>query len=257
MTAPEQDSTRILIGASSFADAAVALRLIEQIMRDLRPHLGGILVDETAALAMCAMPDQRVISASGQVVLAPNPAQFSTLIDADARAFRNALARLAGIAGETWTFQREIGDLIETGLDTSAAVDILVFAHRQIHPVAGKIVVLSSSATADSDAVAMSRLLARHLSADHIVMTIGRPDTRAAAPQDHFDTLEAALARLTRINAQAVFVDLAHGPVRTTAALRRLLDVARCPVFVLQAASAAQTLEHAIHIPPVPDRGAD
>jgi len=250
MNAATSGSTRILIGASSFADAAVALGLIEQVMHDLQPRLGGMLVDETASLTVSAGPGQRIISASGQVVLAPTPAQFSTLIDADARAFRNALARLAGIAGASWTFQRDIGDLIHKGLNTCAAVDILVFAHRQIHPVAGKVVVLSSPAPTDSNAMTMSRLLARQLMADHLVMTTGAPGTGKAAGGDHPGTLDAALTRLARINAQAVFVDLASGPVRSPAQLRRLLDVARCPVFVFGTASAARILEHTTHIPP-------
>ncbi|WP_299649300.1 hypothetical protein [uncultured Tateyamaria sp.] len=255
MTAPVQDTTRILIGASSFADAAVALRLIERVMHDLRPRLSGMLVDETASLTVGAMATQRVISASGQVVLAPSPAQFNTLINADERAFRTALERLAHSVDASWTFQRDTGDLVERGLDSCAAVDILVFGHRSFHPVAGKIVTLTSSATSDGAALSTARLLARHLKADLVEMVIDDRIADGAVPQTRFATLDAAFGRLARINAQAVFVDLANGPALSPEQLRHLLDVARCPVFVLGLASAARALEHSTHIPASPDGG--
>ncbi|MFC6637294.1 hypothetical protein [Sulfitobacter sediminilitoris] len=95
MTAPEDQGTGILIGASSFVDASEALRLIGRLMTDLRPRLGGILVEDAETTAVCALPNQRVVTASGTLALAPTLSQMRTLMEADARAFRQSLARIA------------------------------------------------------------------------------------------------------------------------------------------------------------------
>lgn len=91
MKAQPAEGTRITVGASSFADAAAVLRLIDRIMNVLRPRLGGILVEETASLSICQLPNQRVVSVSGQVVVAPTRAQVGTLIEADARSSSSAV----------------------------------------------------------------------------------------------------------------------------------------------------------------------
>jgi prophage DNA circulation protein len=258
VTPPSGDSTRITVGAGSFADASAALRLIERIIHDLRPNLGGILVEETTSLAVCDLPNQRLVSPSGQVVLAPTRAQIAALLEADARAFRQSLAKLADRAGAPWTFQRGAGDLIQMSLDTGAASDIVIFAHRNIHPVAGKIVLLSSSTATQSDVAAMSRMLAQRTSASHMMMAVDDSgETRkgpGAAHPDHFATLQKALSQLARMNAQAVLVDLSRGPVQSAEQLRSLIDVARCPVFAFGMASVTRALAHTTHIPPSPAR---
>ena len=257
MSAQSETASRILIGASSFADAAAALRLIERIIRELQPSLGGILVDETTPLAICELPNQRVISASGQVSLAPQRAQVNAMIEADARAFRKSLSHIAETAGASWTFERGIGDLLQKSLDIGTASDILVLAQRKTHPVRGKVVLLSSSTASESKVMDMSRLLAQNLSADHIVMAVDETDKRLDASggtgPGHFRTLTDVLSRLARINAQAVILDLAQGPVRSIEELRQLVDVARCPVFVFGMSAISRTIEHKVQIPPAPD----
>lgn len=195
-----------------------------------------------------------MISATGQMIVAPTRAQVSTLIEADARAFRTSLSKLAALVDAPWTFQRDVGDLIQTSLETAIATDVLVFAHRHIHPVAGKVVLLSSSTTMVAQgAAAMSQKLARQLHANHVALIVGEQTAAERDQSEHFETLDDALSRLARINAQAVFLDLAHGPVKTPEQLRHLLDVARCPAFVFEMGSAARAVSHSTHIPAAPD----
>ena len=67
--------TRILISASSFGDAAAALDIVHQLSEQMIGQLGGVLIDEGSVNAACQLPNQRVISASGAVIMAPSPAR--------------------------------------------------------------------------------------------------------------------------------------------------------------------------------------
>ena len=260
MNHPPSNGTRILIGASSFVDARAALNLLSRLVRNLRPNIGGVLVEDTASLAICALPNQRIVTPSGTVALAPTLSQIRTLIEADARAFKQSLARLADDAGTPWTFERDTGDLVQTGLNMARAWDILVFAHRNLHPVAGKVVLLNASNATDGPMMEMSKLLSAHLAADRIVLTVNKktrqaPDATTSNGQK-YATLDQALAQLARLNAQAVLVDLSLGPVQTYQQLQRLIEVARCPVFVFGTVLATRLVEHTTQIPPAPDTGA-
>lgn len=259
MTRLPATGTRILVGASSFVDARAALHLLGRLMEKWQPSIGGVLVEDTASLAVCTLPNQRVITPGGTVAMAPTASQIRTLIEADARAFKQSLAQLAGDAGAPWTFERDIGDLVQTGLNMARAWDILIFAHRNLHPIAGKVVLLESSASADSPVRDMAKLLSAHLTAENVVLTVSETAYRTTEDQTSSRqtsaTLDEALGRLARLNAQAVLVDLSRGPVHTAEELHRLIEVARCPIFVFGTVSATSLLEHTIQMPPVPTAG--
>ncbi|NEK23332.1 hypothetical protein GV827_13060 [Sulfitobacter sp. JBTF-M27] len=256
MTAPEDQGTGILIGASSFVDASEALRLIGRLMTDLRPRLGGILVEDAETTAVCALPNQRVVTASGTLALAPTLSQMRTLMEADARAFRQSLARIAEGVGAPWTFEREMGDLIQQGLRTALSWDILVLAHRSINAVSGKVVFFTAPSSPPSRSDDLSQALAGTLSAERMVFTIDpslddEPD-RETGNTRRFQNLGQALKGLGRVNAQAVVIDLSSGPIEHAQDLRRLIDAARCPVFVLGMSGANRVLAHSTQIPPSP-----
>lgn len=257
MNAHRSGSTRILVGASSYIDASAAMRLLGRLMGTWQPSLGGVLIEDTESLAICSLPDRRIVTPSGTVVLAPSLSQIRTLIEADARAFRQSLARLAEDAGAPWTFERDRGDLIQTGLRMARAWDVLVIAHRNLHPVAGKVVLMGSPETADSPIMMMSKRLSARLNADPVILTVDTTTRQATAPKPFnrhsFATFDQALAQLARLNTQAVLVDMSRGPVRTAEDLHRIIDVARCPVFVFGTVSAARSLEHTMQIPPGPN----
>ena len=252
MTVSSISQTRILIGAGSFVDAIAALNILGRLTLDGNTRFGGLLVEESDALALCQIPNQRIVSASGSLVLAPSLSQVRTLIEADAKAFRRSLAQVAGFTPARWTFEQSIGDLVQKSLQASTGWDIVIFGHRNIHPIGGKIVLLQSSTSVNDDLFAFSNELARRLAAEHVIFSVGQSPGNARKP-NAFDTIKDALASLGRINAQAVLVDMSHGPIHTSVELRQLLAVSRCPVFVFEATLTDHELEHSTQIPPAPN----
>jgi hypothetical protein len=248
---------RILVGAASFADAVTAIRLAARLAQDINGLLGGMMVEEEHMLSTSQLPNQRVISGSGSVLVAPSVNQIRTLIDADAKAFRQMLADHAGTHDASWTFEQQVGELVRNMSKVAEAWDILVFGHRDVHSVKGQVVLLETTAQDKGDAARVARILCRQLGCDLKVLSIGSLNIAPSSfDRDHerpFDTAEAALSQLARINTQAVVVDLSRGPIRTHRQLRALLDVARCPVIVLGASLGVPRMAHDMYAPPPPD----
>lgn len=248
MTGARRQTRRILVGAGSFADAAAALRIAERLATDLSADLGGVLIEEVNTLAICEIPNQRIVLIGGATMLAPNRSQVRTFMQADARAFEQSLVLAARTTGATWAFARETGDLVGTALRAAVDWDILVIGYRRVHAIPGKIVLLRADDALIDDMETMARVLAHQLSADQVVFSVATGDRRPARTRSEkhgeFGTLQDAMAALARTNAQAVFVDLAHGPVRSPDDLARLLDVSRCPLIVFGASKLDAMLAH-------------
>ncbi|WP_417729118.1 hypothetical protein [Roseovarius sp.] len=234
MTAPLRAETRILIGAGSFADATAALKILGRLTVAENIAFGGLLIEDRDTLNICQIPNQRVVSAGGALICAPSAAQLRTVIAADAKAFQRSLAKIAGPVGAAWSFEHSIGELVQQSLTASAGWDIVVVGHRTVHPVRGKIISLCAANSVETALEAFSDRLAKSLACEHLVFSVGDRADRTVKSRD-FVNLETALAALGRINAQAVLLDLSHGPIRTPDQLRQVLEVARCPVFVFGA----------------------
>jgi len=247
--------TRILISASSFGDAAAALDIVHQLSEQMIGQLGGVLIDEGSVTAACQLPNQRVISASGAVIMAPSPAQVRRLIKADARAFREMLAQVARTPDTKWTFEQQSGDLIDCSINLGRAWDMVILGHRELHPVPGNVVFLGSPLAQADTALDMAGTLARNLGTGLLVFSFSGAHAEGPRTRTHqFADLVTALSQLARANAQVVVIDLTRGPVRTQDQLREVVEMARCPVVVLGAGSVHSALGYSIHIPPVDDR---
>lgn len=259
MTEKDRLGRRILVGAGSFADAAAALRLVDRLAVVFRAGLGGVLVEEVNTLAICQIPDQRIVLVNGTTTIAPSRSQVRTLLDADARAFRQSLAQTAKATNTEWVFSREAGDLVSTALRTAVGWDVLVIGYRHVHAIKGKIVLLEASDSGSNEMSDTARLLSRQFSADRVVFSVSHGEAAENTIQNaasfHFKTLDEAMAVLARTNAQAVLVDLARGPVRSADDLSRLLEVSRCPLIVFGASDAYALLENSVYIPPAPGTG--
>ncbi|MEW9919330.1 hypothetical protein AB2B41_06930 [Marimonas sp. MJW-29] len=254
MSDPATENTAILIGANSFVDAAEALRLIGRVAQEWRPRLGGLLIEDAETTALCCMPNQRVVTTSGTLAVAPTLAQIKTMMEADARAFRSALARIAEGTGTPWSFEQEMGDLIQKGLQMALSWDILVLAHRNINAITGKVVILEPAGRPSPRAATLADTLARHLVAERVVVSM--PQT-GAAETSRAQVMAEILKRLGQINAQAVVLDVADTGIADAEDLRRLTDAARCPVFVTGLAATQRSLAHSTQIPPAPDATRD
>lgn len=245
---------RILVSASSFSDAAAALRIVEHLSHDVCEALGGVLVEEPEMLAACQFAGKRIVGISGTTAPAPTRSQVRMLLKADARAFQQSLARTAFPFGTQSVFTQDAGDLLSTALRAAAGWDVLVIGYRQLHHVRGKIVHLVTSAASMEEMNEISNRLSQQLDADRTFFSVGTTSSLESAPLPQgsiqFGTLDDALRVLMRTNAAAVLVDLKHGPVQNQSDLARLLDAARCPLIVFGASNTPALLEHSTQIPP-------
>ncbi|TMM51191.1 hypothetical protein [Sulfitobacter sabulilitoris] len=266
MTDPAPTVTRILVGATSYADAASALHIARRLVQARNVamggtgNLGGLLVQQNEVIAICGLPNRFVVSASGAVAMAPTLGQVRRLLAADARAFRERLAEIAGSPGAGWSFEQQIGDLVDRAVEAARTWDVLIFGYRRVHAVPGQVLVLRPDRPDGAAAMRLGATLAHDLRTDLVAIDVGGAP-RGQAEVGHQTTLrvrdfETALARITRTNVQAVVVDLAHGPLRTHDDLRQLIEAARCPVVVLGAASERPALPFDTLFPPVTPRGA-
>jgi len=231
------------------ADAQPALRIVERLMGTFRPALGGVLVEDES-LEICKIPNQRVIHARGTTTLAPSVSQLRTLMKADARAFQMSLARTANPDGTRVAFAQERGNLVHTVLHAAAGWDVLILGYRQVHKRQGKIVVFGSERSGGDVIDTIARALADQLRTEQVFFNTENTSTTKTAGTLHFATLKASLKALTRMNAEAVLVDLRQGLVRNKNDLAQVLEAARCPVIVFGASSTAGQLTQSTQIPP-------
>jgi hypothetical protein len=234
MTEARHGGMRILVGAGSFADAAAALKILKTAMRKGEMTLGGMLIVDQQALALCRIPNQRFISGTGALAISPSPGRVTALIDADAKAFRKSLAELADPIGATWLFEQTMGDLVGDVLKARAAWDVIVFGQQRTHRTRGKIVVIAERGTQHEEISAFADTLAGQNAAERLDLIVGESPASEAAPAA-LKTFETTLETLSRTSMQAVLLNLSDDLAQNTAALHKLLDAARCPVFIFNA----------------------
>ncbi|WP_370401981.1 hypothetical protein [Sulfitobacter sp. JB4-11] len=253
METPKRPGLRILVGAGCFADAAAALRLVGRLPEAFRAALGGVLVEEADTLAACQIPDQRVVLDSGATMRAPSLAQVRALFKADARAFRQSLAQAANPTGADWIFAEDKGELVGTSLRAAHGWDILVIGYRQVHRIPGKVVLLEADSPSTDTMDEAAKRLSQQLGARCTRFSVGplqeHPKPDRAFEHRRFQSLDAALRALARTNAQAVILDLVHGPIRNPGDLAHLLEASRCPLIVFGPSDLSVMLEHNTEFP--------
>lgn len=253
MSAVPKPPRRILIGAGSFADAEAAFRLVEWLAEEMTTELGGMLVEETILPEIASLPKQKIVTSSGTLLVAPTPTQLRTIIESDAKAFQKALSALA--RSRKWSFERCRGELVSGLCEAARGWDLLLLGYRASSRQTGVVLLIAPPAKATQDSVRIAGDLARALGTAAVSLSLDAP----GAPQDtHPADIETVpgedtlLARLERIHASAVVLDLSAGPLRTYDQLRRVVAAARCPVVVLGAAQGEPSIAHTAQIPPAP-----
>lgn len=214
---------RILVGAGSFADARAALALMRDLVRRSGAQIGGLLVEETTFAEVPRLGRQRIVTHSGAMIAAPTPRQVRAMIERDARAFEAALAEFAGV---TRPLARGQGDLALSAWEASQGWDAVVLGQRALHALPGRIVLIAPPGDATSDAPAFAAEIAGANRRALFSLEI-------AEGVDATTAKSVLLDRIARINCTAVVLDRTAGPLRDVDTIRRLLSVARCPVFVL------------------------
>lgn len=255
MSAVTHSPKRLLIGAGSFADAQGALRLAERLAETLAGDLGGLLVEETVVTEVAGLPGQRVVTSGGALVVAPSRAQVRTLMEGDARAFRDTLSELARAKTRNWSFERRHGELISGLCEAAKGWDLLLLGYRETHRRVGRVVLIAPPGPAPKAALDLAGDLASALHTDVVALSLDQqPPGPEEPPQqrEQFASEADLLSRISRMNAAAVILDLSAGPIRTHDQLRRLLAAARCPALVFGAAQGEPSIAHTTQIPPAP-----
>ena len=239
MTEELRSKRRILIGATSFADARAAFAIADRLAESLASKLGGVLLHDTAINELVASPGQRVITESGEVLAAPSAARLRTIFESDVKAFRQALDELASLRSVAWSFERREGEPIAGFFEAAAEWDVLLLGQRCQAPGRGRIVLVAPETGVSEDLDAVAHDLAAKMRADLVTVTLG--DTGPSGGTEFTWADETELLKwISRVRAAVVIVDLANGPFRTPDQLRKLMEAARCPVLVAGTAQANQ-----------------
>lgn len=225
---------RILIGAASYADARVALRLARRITARSHMVVGGLLVEEEILKNLPRLAGQRIVTATGALRDVPTAQQVARMIERDAKAFQTALSEFAMAAAP---LERRRGELAVSVWDAAREWDVLVFGQRAIHGVRGRIVLIAPPAGNVSNAAALAEDLARATGTTILSFGLG-PETGDRVDET-FPTDAAMFARMERLDCAAVVLDRAAGPIHTVGQLRELLVAARCPVVLVGQATEA------------------
>lgn len=237
MTAPAR--RRILICAGCYADARAAMEITERLAVSIRCDLGGLLLDDPAASETAITPHQRIVTASGALVIAPDRAQLRRVMAGDARAFRAHLSRIAESHALSWSFEQQSGELFGGLVRAAQGWDLLLIGHRRLQRQTGPVVVLDAGpASGGDEAAAFGETLASVL--------------RTHAIRLRSDDATDLLVRVGRMQAALIVTDATHGPFCNSDQLRLLVEAARCPVLVLGSAGFRGAIAHDVHIPPAP-----
>ncbi|NDR58839.1 hypothetical protein [Aliiruegeria sabulilitoris] len=246
---------RVLIAAGSYVDAAAAIRLAERIASGLIAELGGVLVDDEAIAETTGLPVQRIVTSGGMLVQVPSRTRLAGLMQSDARAFRSGLSGVASACTVEWVFEHRRGELISGICEAARGWDLLLVGHRTGRRRAGRVVLVDNASSPSSEATDLARGIAERLGTDVAMIAVNGPTAatdEAATGPEIVGSERALLARLNRINAALVIVDLAEGPLRGREQLRHLIEASRCPVLVLNASRAEPAIAYSTLIPEPP-----
>jgi len=239
MTEHSLRARRILIGASCFADALSALRLVDAA-EDLPPtDIRGLLFAEVPPEESAGSSGRRVVTPSGALVAAPSGRRAQALIAADAKAFQHQIACMAQSCAASWSFEMRAGELVEGVWGAEEAHDLLLVGCRPGHLRKGKVVLLTASGETSVEAKALAEALGRRLTAEVVLLALGPAEAPGGGHQGEDSPLRALHSRLNRINAEAVVMDLAAAGFRSPELLRAVLAAARCPLLALTPAEKA------------------
>lgn len=100
---------RVILSATSFAEARDALELATDIAARLDGDLQGLLIEQEAVLALIGLPAARVIGSHGRSLSGVDAAGMEAAFRGDARRFEEALARAAEATALRWSFRHRKG----------------------------------------------------------------------------------------------------------------------------------------------------
>jgi hypothetical protein len=221
MTAPR--TRRLLIAASSLADAEVAVEMARPILEWAAASPGALFV-ETDFVRFATGSVHGIVTAGGDLRPLPSAELARRMARRDAREIERRLAALASGAGPAVACEMAVGDLVSMACAATLDEDILLLGRRPVARRGGDVFFLGGPGPADAPGRALAGLLARLFSARLI-----------EGPLDVLRDEEGLSRLLTQGRASVIVVDAGVGSDIDAADLRRLFAVARSPVAVIGA----------------------
>tara|TARA_R110000751_G_scaffold71441_5_gene144823 strand:- start:13178 stop:13930 length:753 start_codon:yes stop_codon:yes gene_type:complete len=238
---------RIIVGATSFADANSAIALAVGLASELDGEINACLIEDEAVLAYAALPFARTIFPGGGKAEPVTLQAMQSAFRRDAEGFRKAIENAASLGAFRWTFQQKRGELrslLPTGFGER---DIVVIGRQRLPGRAGELYVLDDASQPAESLYAMALRTANRLKVPINVLIWGKDAAAVDARQawveqtcsksgvpiqcvcgTAFDrTVLDAIAK----NSPAAM--MLSRSVADQLDLEQLLDIGRCPVLVV------------------------
>ena len=261
---------RIIIAACCYADATRAMPMAAGLARWVGTDLHGILVEQDEALTTVGMFSARLITSTGAQVAAPTVVQMRRSVASDARTFQAELARLSRANQRGWTFEHLQGDLMARMRAAVEQADILFVGHQGFYRHPGAVILIHGSDRAQPRAFVIATKLARDLTAPLLICaTPTDPNQRHRVAAELEIMLQDAdipgsaahvfaspaelLQRVNRVSAVAVVVDTQASFFQSDVDMGHLLDVARCPLVIVNSGDAPLPKARPALAPDVPE----
>lgn len=240
MIAPaRQTPTRVVLGATCFADAQSAIALAVELAKHLDAEVHGLLVQDEAVLNALSIPAAPAITFSGERSGNVTPAAMLAAFRADARQFETQLLRSAAAEAVEFGFRATQGRLPRIMEQTALAGDLMIIGYRRNMRNSGDLVlVLGKDGEVDGPdriAAELSTRLGKNLTVfvpkGHAAKARHELGRQGVSPSDirEYEDASALLSGLNRMSPVAVIAGFEQPDLPAVA---RLLDVARCPVIL-------------------------
>lgn len=242
---------RIIVGATSFADAnsaiALAISLAGEFAGKLDCEIDAFLIEDEAILAYAAMPYARTIFPGGGKAEPVTLQAMQAAFRRDAHVFRNAIENAAAPGAFRWSFEHKRGELrslLPTGLGER---DIVVIGRQRLHGRAGDLYVLDDASQPAVRLYAMALRTAHRLKVPLNVLIWGKDAAAVDARQGWVEqtclnsdvpiqsvcgtAFENTVLGAVAKNSPAAM--MLSRSVADQVDLEQLLDIGRCPVLIV------------------------
>ena len=225
MTAVNEKSTsrsRIILGATCFADASPAIRIAIDLAKQVDARIDALLIEEYAISHFSTLPYARTLSQADQQIRKVNPHAMKKAFERDATAFQETLALAADKATLDWSFDKKRGELAQTVLSHVVTGDFVIFGHQPLGKSGGQKVLILSHPNDKKGYLAEL--------GNRVAKTAGQPTEIVVLSSDLDEkTKQEILEQINKMNLLAII-----GSKRIVGrfGLENLLNMGRCPVLV-------------------------
>ncbi|MCZ7676489.1 MAG: hypothetical protein M5U35_12310 [Roseovarius sp.] len=222
-----QARRRVVLGATSYADAEGGLGIAVELARHAGAELHGLLVRDVVSLGAVRVFRVRAVSFSGEVAEEVTETALLRAYQADARHFSERLRGVARLARLQANFHAIEGRLWETVQEAAGPGGVAVFGYRRAMDDSGSVVLVLGEGHAVPGFVAV---LAAGLKKRLLVLSDASPPAGVAG--EVFHGPDDLLRRLGALSPAAVIIAADPAILPPVA---RLVEAARCPVVVAAA----------------------